>query len=122
MVDVTADMPAAPAASVHTTDAAHRRQRVRYGAEWRFKMAGALAIVLATLALVSLLWTVLFNAAGALRKTYVSLPVQFDRDVRNEVQVERPRRQRAVEPLEGFAVGSRLASRRADACGRNGFI
>lgn len=81
MVDVTADMPAAPAASVHTTDAAHRRQRVRYGAEWRFKMAGALAIVLATLALVSLLWTVLFNAAGALRKTYVSLPVQFDRDV-----------------------------------------
>ena len=81
MVDVTANLGGTPAASAHKTDAAHRRLKRRYAAEWRFKMIGALAIILATLALFSLLWTVLFNAAGALRKTYITLPVQFDREV-----------------------------------------
>lgn len=70
-----------PAASVHKTDEAHKRLRRRYGAEWRFKMAGALAILLATLALVSLLWSVFGNAYGSIQKTYIKLPVNLDRGV-----------------------------------------
>lgn len=77
------DTPATsmPSASVHKTDAAHRRLKRRYWAEWRFKMFGALAILLATLALVSLLWTVFGNAYGTIQKTYITLPVHLDRDV-----------------------------------------
>lgn len=68
-------------ASVHQTDDAHRRLKARYSAEWRFKLAGALAILLAILALVALLWTVFSNALGAMRQTYITLPVKFDREV-----------------------------------------
>ena len=71
--------PSTSAASVHKTDEAHRRQRRRYRAEWLFKMAGALAVLLATLALVSLLWTIFANAFGSLRETYLRLPVKLDR-------------------------------------------
>ena len=81
MTDTTAS--SMPAASVHTTDEAHRRLKARYNAEWRFKTAGMLAILLATLALVSLLWTVFANALGALRETYVTLPVSLDREALN---------------------------------------
>ncbi len=70
-----------PAASVHKTDAARRRLKRRYNAEWRFKMAGALAVLLATLALISLLWTVFGNALGSIDRTYFSLPVKLDRSV-----------------------------------------
>ena len=57
MADLTAN--STPAASVHKTDEAHRRLRVvdttpNGDSRW----PGQLAILLATLALVSLLWTV----------------------------------------------------------------
>ena len=77
MAEITA--VSMPAASIHKTDEAHRRQRRRYRAEWRFKMAGALAILLATLALISLLWTVFASAFGSLRETYLRLPVKLER-------------------------------------------
>jgi len=65
-------------ASVHTTDLAQRRLRARYRFELWFKLSGMFAIALATLALVALLWTVLGNAIGALRQTYLVLPVTYD--------------------------------------------
>ncbi|MGI9410379.1 MAG: phosphate ABC transporter permease PstA [Hyphomicrobiaceae bacterium] len=77
MAEMTAS--SMPAGSIHKTDEARRRQRRRYGAEWRFKIAGALAVLLATLALVSLLWTVFANAFGSLRETYLRLPVKLER-------------------------------------------
>lgn len=77
MADVTADF-SGPAKSVHTTDAAHRRLRRRYRFESRFKAAGMAAIALAALALLALLWTVLGNALGAMRETYITLPVKLD--------------------------------------------
>jgi phosphate transport system permease protein len=77
MVDVTAATPDA-GKSVHTTNEASRRLRRRYGFEQRFKFAGMLAIALATLSLVALLWTVLGNAIGAMRQTYITLPVVLD--------------------------------------------
>lgn len=74
MADVTAE-------SIHTTDAATRRLRKRYGFERRFKFMGMFAIALATLALVSLLWTVLGSAVGALRQTYIVLPIKYDLEI-----------------------------------------
>ncbi|MEM9355964.1 MAG: phosphate ABC transporter permease PstA [Pseudomonadota bacterium] len=79
MTDVTAS--SMPAASVHKTDQAHRRLRRRYRAELGLKLAGALAILLATSALISLLWTVFGNAYGSIQKTYIKLPVNLDRGV-----------------------------------------
>ncbi|MFY0612133.1 MAG: phosphate ABC transporter permease PstA [Hyphomicrobiaceae bacterium] len=77
MSDATAN-DVGPVSSVHTTDAAHRRLRRRYGFERRFKLAGIAAIALAVLALLALLSTVLGNAVGAMRETYITLPVQLD--------------------------------------------
>ncbi len=79
MAELTA--PSTSSASIHKTAEAHRRLRRRYRAEWLFKMAGALAVLLATLALVSLLWTVFANAFGSLRETYLRLPVKLERAV-----------------------------------------
>ena len=80
MANVTADSFEL-ARSVHTTDKAHRRRRRRYAFEWRFKAAGMAAIALAALALIALLSTVLGNALGAMRETYITLPVKLDAEV-----------------------------------------
>jgi phosphate transport system permease protein len=77
MVDMTA-AGSGSGASVHTTNAASRRLRRRYSFERRFKFAGMFAIALATFALAALLWTVLGNAVGAMRQSYITLPVQLD--------------------------------------------
>ena len=77
MADVTPDALAGMSKSVHTTDEAHARMRRRRTFEWRFRMAGAGAILLAALALASLLWTVVFNAYGAFKKTYIKVPVEL---------------------------------------------
>ncbi len=115
MTDTTAI--SMPSASVHKTDAAHRRLKRRYWAEWRFKMAGALAILLATLALVSLLWTVFGNAYGTIQKTYITLPVHLDRDV-----LELPDKDMDADTIRGgnFTGVVRAALREAipDAKGR----
>ena len=77
MADVAATTPDS-GKSVHTTSEARRGLRRRYGFEQRFKFAGMSAIALATLALIALLWTVLGNAIGAMRQTYITLPVVLD--------------------------------------------
>ncbi len=89
-------VPIGPATSVHKTDEAKRRLRGRYAAEWRFRIAGALAVVLAALALLSLLWTVFANALGAARKTYFKLPVQLERSA-----LELPSGDLDVEKIRG---------------------
>ena len=66
--------------SVHKTPQAHQRLHRRYRFEVIFKLLGALAILMATLALVALLWTVLGNAWGALTETYLITELTFDRD------------------------------------------
>ena len=75
MADITTT--AAPD-SIHTTGEAHRRLRRRYAFEARFKIFGITAITLALLALVSLLWTVLSNAFGALYQSNIVLPVSLN--------------------------------------------
>jgi len=82
------------AGSVHKTDDATRRLRQRYAFEARFKMLGLLAIAIAVAALAALLWTVVGNAVGALRQSYVRLPVflpaaDIDPQATNDPQVIR---------------------------------
>ncbi len=77
MADITANTLGS-AKSVHTTDEAHQRLRRRYAFERRFKAAGMAAIALAALALTALLSTVFGNAIGAMRETYITLPVTLD--------------------------------------------
>ena len=80
MADVTGD-GSGLTKSVHTSDEAHRRLRRRYNFEWRFKAIGMAAIALAAFALIALLSTVLGNAVGAMRETYITIPVQLDMEV-----------------------------------------
>lgn len=61
--------------AIHGSEAAANRARKRNAAQTRLKLYGIFAIFLAALALVGLLWTVLGNAAGALRENYVTLPI-----------------------------------------------
>jgi phosphate transport system permease protein len=60
---------------VHDSPASMARLRKRRAAELRLRLYGMAAILLAGLALVALLWTVVGNAAGALRENYITLPV-----------------------------------------------
>jgi phosphate transport system permease protein len=82
MLDITAAPSSSgaqpPGESVHKTAAAARRLKSRYGFEARFQIYGIVALSLAVLALVSLLWTVFFNAAGAVRSVYLKLPVKLE--------------------------------------------
>ena len=70
--------PGMPGKSVHKTSEANRRLKKRYAFEMRFQMYGILALSLAVLALVSLLWTVFGNALGAVRSVYLELPVNLE--------------------------------------------
>jgi len=64
----------------HTSAAAAKQLKRRRWAEWRLKAYGIGAIVLAGLALIALLWTVIGNAAGVVREHYVTLPVELPAD------------------------------------------
>ena len=77
------DTPAfsVPSQSVHKTPQARSRRTGRYRSELWFKLSGAAAILLASLALLALLWTVFSNAFGALRETYLTIPVKLDPEV-----------------------------------------
>ncbi|MEM9012629.1 MAG: phosphate ABC transporter permease PstA [Pseudomonadota bacterium] len=67
MVDMTA------LSRVHGSAAAQGRMRRRRRAEVRLKVYGIAAILLAGLALVTLLWSVIGNAQGALTESYLTL-------------------------------------------------
>ena len=69
MVDIPANR-----ASLYTTDA---RTRKRRRAEFRLRAYGIGAISLAALALVALLGSVVFKATGAMRESYITLPVEI---------------------------------------------
>jgi phosphate transport system permease protein len=60
---------------VHGTDASRSRLKARKYAEMRLRAYGIIALSLAGLALVALLWSVVGKAAGALTETYITLPV-----------------------------------------------
>ena len=69
MVDISANP-----ASLYATDP---RTRKRRRAELRLRLFGIGAISLAALALVALLGSVVFKATGAMRESYVTLPVEI---------------------------------------------
>jgi len=65
----------------HTSELATKNAKRRNAAQTRLKAYGIAAIALSGLALVSLLWTVLGNATGALREHYVTLPVTLEQSI-----------------------------------------
>ncbi|WP_151717945.1 phosphate ABC transporter permease PstA [Gemmobacter serpentinus] len=77
MSDATSQMPAAarPKHSLFEPDARTRR---RNAAETRFRFFGASAIVVAVLALVILLASVLGSGLGAFRQTFIHIPITLD--------------------------------------------
>lgn len=84
MADQTATASADPApgtpkgGGLHASASAQRRLRGRRRAERRLRLYGQMAIGLAALALVALLWSVVGKASGALTEHYVTLPVTID--------------------------------------------
>lgn len=67
-------------AKVHDTPASMARLRKRRAAETRLRLYGIMAIVVSGLALVSLLWTVVGNALGAVTENYITLPVPLEKE------------------------------------------
>ncbi len=63
--------------SMHGSAASADRMKKRRAAEFRLKLYGILAIFLAGLALVTLMWSVVGKAVGALTETYVQLSVEY---------------------------------------------
>ncbi|MEM6593314.1 MAG: phosphate ABC transporter permease PstA [Pseudomonadota bacterium] len=63
---------------MHSGASAAKRTSRRRAAELRLKLYGIVAILLAGAALVSLLWSVLGTATGALTETYLKLPVTIE--------------------------------------------
>lgn len=72
MVDMTA------LSALHGSDESARRLRKRRSAETRLRIYGIIAILMAFLALVALLNSVVGKAVGALTESYVSIPVTLD--------------------------------------------
>nr|WP_316015830.1 phosphate ABC transporter permease PstA [Roseobacter sp. HKCCA0434] len=62
----------------HGSEASKRRLKKRRAAERRLRLYGIAAIVLAGLALVTLMWSVVGNARYALSESYITLPVTLD--------------------------------------------
>ena len=65
-------------AAVHGSDASRQRLKKRRAAETRLRLYGILAIVLSGIALISLLYSVVGKAAGAMSEHYLTLPVMLD--------------------------------------------
>ena len=68
----------------HTSEIATKNAKRRNASQTRLKLYGIGAITLSALALVSLLWTVLGNATGAIREHYVTLPVTLEQSIDEE--------------------------------------
>jgi phosphate transport system permease protein len=63
---------------MHSGEAANARVKKRRKAETRLKAYGIAAIMVAGLALVSLLWSVVGKATGAMTESYLTLPITLD--------------------------------------------
>lgn len=63
--------------SYHNSEASNARLKKRHAAEFRLKTYGIVAIVLAGLALVALLWSIVGKAGEALTEHYITLPVDL---------------------------------------------
>jgi len=61
----------------HGSAESDARLKKRHAAELRLKAYGIIAIVLAGLALVALLWSIVGKASGALTEHYITLPVNL---------------------------------------------
>ncbi len=80
--------------SEHSSAASKKRMARRRASEWRLKAYGIAAILVAALALISLLSTVMGKAVGAMTETYITLPVELsaekiDPDATGDPQVIR---------------------------------
>ena len=64
--------------AMHSGDGATARVKKRRRAETRLKAYGIAAIFVAGMALVSLLWSVIGTASGALTETYLKLPITLE--------------------------------------------
>ena len=64
--------------AMHSGDGATARVKKRRRAETRLKAYGIAAIFVAGLALVSLLWSVIGTASGALTETYLKMPITLE--------------------------------------------
>jgi len=74
MVDMT------ELAAMHGSDASAKRLKSRKAAEVRLKAYGIIAILVAFMALVALLYSVVGKAFGALTESYISLPIELKAD------------------------------------------
>lgn len=63
---------------MHNDEGSQKRVGRRRAAETRLKLYGIIALLLAAVALVALLGSVFVKAGGALRESYISIPVTFD--------------------------------------------
>ncbi len=62
----------------HSSAASNARLKKRHAAEVRLKAYGIIAIALAGLALLALLWSIVGKATGALTEHYITLPVDLE--------------------------------------------
>jgi len=62
----------------HNSPESAARLKKRKAAEWRLKAYGILAITLAGMALVTLMWSVVGKASGAFTESYITLPVTLE--------------------------------------------
>ena len=71
---------ASPSPSVHTTDEAAARLRKRRASETRLKLYGMIAIGLAALALIALLWNIVARTMNAATEHYIAIETQIEAD------------------------------------------
>nr|WP_068080688.1 phosphate ABC transporter permease PstA [Pseudovibrio stylochi] len=77
MTNIAHENPEMNTSRVHTTDAARKRLKKRYGVEWRFRAYGIAAITLAALCLVALMTTIISSGLPAFTYNYVKLPLDL---------------------------------------------
>ena len=101
MSDATSQFPAA-ARPKHSLFEPDNRTRRRNGAEARFRIFGASAIVVAVLALVILLASVLGSGLGAFRQTFIHIPVTLDASALDKAGNRNPEDMKKVTTI-GYA-------------------
>ncbi len=119
MADTTASSDATPGAPTPGRSLLARPPRLkkRRAAEFRLKLYGILAILFAAGALVTLLSSILIQASGTLRESYITLDVPLDAEVLG-VDRDSPSREIATADFDD-AVKDALAARFPSAEGRS---
>ncbi|MGF1626900.1 MAG: phosphate ABC transporter permease PstA, partial [Alphaproteobacteria bacterium] len=111
MTELTASVPPAVLASVHTSPNAQARLRRRYAAERRFRLYGILAVVLALGVLGVLFVTLISQGYSAFVQTEIGLDVHLDEAVidpdgsRDPARLQRVRYGAIIDQALAEAVG-----------------